>query len=149
MSSQVAKLREETGAGVMDCKHALDDAGGDFKKAKAILAKNAEAIAKKKSERVTKQGLVEAYIHAGRVGVLVELRCESDFVAKNPEFKNLAHNLALQIASMSPKNIDELLAQEYIMDPGRTIDAYIKSVISKIRENIQIQRFERFELGEE
>ena len=149
MSSLVAKLREETGAGVMDCKKALDEAGGDYEKAKGILAANADSIAKKKAERSTEQGLIEAYVHGGRVGVLVEVRCESDFVAKNPEFKAMAHNIALQIASMAPQNIKELLGQEYIMDTKMTIDGYIKSVISKIRENIQVKRFTRFELGEE
>ena len=149
MSSLVAKLREETGAGVMDCKHALDEAGGDYEKAKKILAESADAIAKKKAERSTEQGLVECYVHGGRVGALVELRCESDFVAKNPEFKTLAHNLCLQIASMAPKNVEEFLAQEFIMDPKLTIDSYIKTLIAKIRENIQVKRFVRFELGEE
>lgn len=150
MSAQdIAKLREETGAGVMDCKKAFEEAKGDFAKAKEILGSSADAIAKKKAERATEQGLIEGYVHAGRVGVLVEIRCESDFVAKNPEFKVLAHNLCMQIASMGPKDTDELLAQEYILDNKLTVDEYVKTIVLKIRENIQIKRFVRYELGEE
>lgn len=148
-ASDIAKLREETGAGVMECKRALEEASGDFNKAKAVLAKSADAIAKKKSDRATKSGIIECYCHGGRVGVMIEVACESDFVAKNDDFKTMVHNLALQIASMSPKNVEELLAQEYIIDPSMTIADYIKSIVLKIRENIQIKRFIRYELGEE
>jgi len=149
MSAQdIAKLREETGAGVMECKRALEESQGDFQKAKDILAKSAEAIAKKKAERATKAGLIECYCHAGKIGVLLEIVCESDFVAKNEDFKMLAHNVAMQIASMAPSDVDDLLAQEYIMDSSLTIDKYLKSLILKIGENIQIKRFVRFELGE-
>lgn len=148
-AADIAKLREETGAGVMDCKKALEEAKGDFNKAKAILSSNADAIAKKKAERSTKQGVIEAYNHAGKIGVLVEVNCESDFVAKNEDFKKMTHNLALQIASMNPKNMDELMSQDYILDSSMTVDGYVKSLIGKIRENIQVKRFVRFELGEE
>lgn len=145
----IAKLRAETGAGVMDCKKALEEAGGDFDKAKKILAGNASAIAKKKAERATKHGLIESYVHANRIGVLLELACESDFVAKNDEFKELAHQIALQIASMNPKTVDELLAQEFIADSSMKIKDLIENKIAKIRENIQVKRFIRFELGDE
>lgn len=149
MSAQdIAKLREETGAGVMECKRALEEAKGDFSKAKAVLAASADAIAKKKADRATKSGLIECYCHAGKVGVIIEVVCESDFVAKNSDFKTMTHNLALQIASMAPQNIDELLAQEYIIDSSMTVADYIKSIVLKIRENIQVKRFERYELGE-
>lgn len=148
-AQDIAKLREETGAGVMECKKALEEAKGDFAKAKTILAASADAIAKKKADRATKQGVIEAYAHAGKIGVLIEVNCESDFVAKNADFKLMVHNLALQIASMAPQNIDELLAQEYIIDSSMTIAEYIKSIVLKIRENIQVKRFVRFELGEE
>ena len=144
----VAKLRSETGAGVMDCKKALEESKGDFEKAKKILASNAASIAKKKAERATKHGLIETYVHAGRIGVLLEIASESDFVAKNAEFKELAHQICLQIASMSPKNVDELLKQEFIMDSSQTVKDLIESKIAKIRENIKINRFIRFELGE-
>lgn len=150
MSAQdIAKLREDTGAGVMECKRALEEAKGDFVKAKKILAQSADAIAKKKADRATKSGIIECYCHGGKIGVLLEVVCESDFVAKNEDFKAMVHNIAMQIASMSPSNIDELLVQEYIMDSSLTIADYIKSIVLKIRENIQVKRFERFELGEE
>ena len=145
----VAKLRTETGAGVMDCKRALEESGGDQEKAKKILASNAASIAKKKAERATKHGLVESYVHGGRIGVLLELASESDFVARNDEFKDLAHQICLQIASMSPKDINELLKQEFIMDSSQTVKDLIESKIAKIRENIRINRFIRFELGEQ
>jgi len=145
----VAELRAQTGAGVMDCKKALEESKGDFEKAKKILASNAASIAKKKAERVTKHGLIESYVHAGRIGVLLEIASESDFVAKNAEFKELAHQICLQIASMSPKNVDELLKQEFIMDSSQTVKDLIESKIAKIRENIKVNRFIRFELGEE
>lgn len=148
-ADDIAKLRAETGAGVMDCKRALEQSMGDYQKAKQILASNADAIAKKKSERATNHGIIEGYVHSAKIGVLLEIRCESDFVAKNAEFKELAHNLAMQIASMNPKTTDELLEQEYIMDPSLKIKDYLNSVIGKIRENIQIKRFVRYEIGEE
>jgi elongation factor Ts len=148
-AQDIAKLREETGAGVMECKRALEEAKGDFAKAKEILAESADAIAKKKAERATKSGLIECYCHAQKIGVMLEIACESDFVAKNDDFKALAHSLAMQIASMAPKDTEELLAQEYILDPKLKIADYINSIVLKIRENIQIKRFVRYELGEE
>ncbi len=144
----IGKLRSETGAGVMDCKKALEDSGGDYEKAKKLLADNAQAIAKEKAERVASQGLIECYCHQGKIGVVLELACETDFVARNDEFKNLAHELALQIASMSPENIDELLSENYIRDESLTIKQLIEQAIAKIGENIQLKRFTRFELGE-
>lgn len=148
-ASDVAKLREETGAGVMECKRALEEAKGDFGRAKEILAESADAIAKKKAERATKSGLIECYCHGGKIGVLLEVACESDFVAKNEDFKTMVHNLALQITSMNPKDVNELLSQEYIMDASIKVEGYIKLIILKIRENIVIKRFMRYELGEE
>lgn len=150
MSAQdIAKLREETGAGVMDSKRAFDEAKGDFEKAKKILATNAAAIAKKKAERATNYGIVEVYNHSGKIGVLVEILCESDFVAKSPIFRDFTKNIALQVASMNPENVEELLSQEYIKDPGMKISDYLNSIIGQIKENIKIKRFIRFELGEE
>lgn len=147
-ASLVAKLRVETGAGVMECKHALDDAQGNFEKAKELLANSADAVAKKKAERLTKSGLIESYVHGGRIGVLVEIACESDFVSKNENFKKMTHMIAMQIASMNPKNVDELLKQEYFADPKITIKDYVNSLILQIKENIQIKRFVRYEIGE-
>jgi len=148
-AQEIAKLREETGAGVMECKKALEEANGDINKAKTILANSAEAIAKKKAERATKSGVLEAYVHAGRIGVLLEVDCESDFVAKNEDFKKMVHALVLQIASMNPQTVEELLTQESIHDSSKTVDAAIKEIVLKIRENIIVKRFVRYELGED
>lgn len=145
---QIKQLREETGAGIADCKEALTESKGDFEKAKDILKKKGLDKASKKSDREVKAGIVEVYSHAGKVGVLVELLCETDFVARTDDFKNLAHELALQIASMNPSSVEELLSQEYIRDGTLTVDQLVKSVSGKLGENIQVGRFERIALGE-
>lgn len=145
---QIKKLREETGAGIADCRQALEESKGDMEKAKEWLKKNGLDKAASKGDREVKSGLVEVYSHAGRVGVLVELLCETDFVARTDDFKNLAHELALQIASMNPSSVETLLSQEYIRDTSQTIDQFLKAVIAKLGENIQIGRFERIALGE-
>lgn len=147
-TDQIKKLREETGAGVMECRRALLDAKDNYEKAKVILASSALAIAKKKADRATNHGLIEGYVHAGKIGVLVEASCESDFVAKNPIFKEMAHQVAMQIASMNPENVEELLEQEFIMDSKMKVSDYINSKILVIKENMKIKRFIRFELGE-
>lgn len=145
---QIKKLREETGAGIADCRAALMEAKGDFAKAKEIVKKKGFDKAASKGDRDVKAGLVEVYSHNGKVGVLVEVLCETDFVAKTEDFKSLAHEVALQIASMKPESVTDLMAQEYIRDGSLTIEQLIKSVISKVGENIQIGRFERVALGE-
>ena len=142
------KLREDTGAGVSDCRQALEDANGDLAKAKKLIMKRGLEKAAKKAGRQTQQGLIESYVHAGRVGVLVELRCETDFVARTEDFKKLAHELALQVASMNPKNVKELLASPYIRDTSVTIEACIKQTVAKVGENITVARFTRLVLGE-
>jgi len=142
------KLREETGAGIADCREALEESSGDMNKAKEVLKQKGLDKASSKSDREVKAGLVETYSHGGRVGVLVELLCETDFVAKTDDFKNLAHEIALQIASMKPESVGELLEQEYIRDGSQKIDDLIKAIISKVGENIQVGRFERVALGE-
>ncbi|MDD2823453.1 MAG: translation elongation factor Ts [Candidatus Daviesbacteria bacterium] len=142
------KLREETGAGIADCKEALTESKGDYKKALEIIKQKGFDKAAKKADREVKAGLVEVYSHAGKVGVVVDLLCETDFVAKTEAFKNLAHEIALQIASMNPENTEKLLKQDYVRDPSQTIDALVKSVIGKVGENIQIGKFARIELGE-
>lgn len=141
-------LREQTGAGIADCKEALSQSKGNMEKAKAWLKQKGFERGAKKSEREVKAGMVEVYSHNGRVGVLVELLCETDFVARTNDFKSLAHELALQIASMNPSSVEELLSQEYIRDNSMTVDQLIKSVIGKLGENIQVGRFERIVLGE-
>src|SRR3990167_7074760 len=134
----IKKLRGQTGAGIADCREALKESGGDIEKAKEILKKKGLDKASKKSDREVKAGLVEVYSHSGKVGVLVEVLCETDFVAKTEEFKFLAHELSLQVASMNPSSVEELLKQEYIRDNSMIIDQLIKSVVGKLCENIQV-----------
>jgi len=148
-TEDIAKLRKETGAGVMECRQALLDSRGDYEKAKEFLAQSAGAIAKKKAERATNSGLIECYVHNGKIGVLAEIACESDFVARNPKFKEMAHNIAMQIASMNPKNVEELLEQDFIVDETQKVKDYINNQILQIKENIKVKRFVRYELGEE
>ena len=159
----VKTLRDKTGAGMMDCKKALVESEGDLEKAVDHLRKSGIAKAEKKGSRDTREGLVYSYIHAGgRLGVLVELNCETDFVAKTDGFTELAHNLAMQIAAMSPRFVDRdsvpedaeevkdeelLLEQEYIRDSSMKIADLVTDSIGKLGENIHIRRFSRFELG--
>ena len=143
----IKKLRDETSASIADVRRALDEANGDEKKALAWLKKRASEIAAKKADRETSEGLVEAYIHGGgKVGVLVEILCETDFVAKTDEFKKLCKEVAMQVAAMNPSDVDSLLAQEYIRDSSQTIEQLVKVVIGKLGENITIKRFTRFEI---
>jgi elongation factor Ts len=162
-AQQVKELRERTGAGIMDCRRALVDAGGDMDRAADLLREKGMERAEKKTGREARQGLVEAYIHAGgRVGAMVELNCETDFVARNPQFRELAHEIALQVAAMSPARIGDeptdggtpadeagisLLEQAYIRDSSKTIRDLIKEGIVAFGENIVVRRFARFELG--
>lgn len=145
---QIKKLREETGAGISDCRQALEEAKSNLEAAKKVLRQKGLNKAGSKSDLVTKAGLVDTYSHGGRVGVLVELLCETDFVAKTEDFKNLAHELALQITSMRPQSVEDLLKQDYIRDPSQTIDDLVKSTVGKLGENIQVGRFERVAIGE-
>jgi elongation factor Ts len=160
----IKKLREMTGAGVMDCKRALEEAGADIDRAIAILHEHGIAGAEKRAHRETSQGLVDIYVHAGgRIGAMVEVNCETDFVARTDDFKNLTHELAMQVAAQNPLSISEedlpsgaegdpkelcLLRQTYIRDGSKSIDDLVKDVIAKTGENIRIRRFARFELGQ-
>jgi len=144
----IKKLREETSAGVADCRQALEDARGDYEKAKKLLITRGLEKAAKKEGKETGQGVVDAYVHNGRVGVLVELRCETDFVARTDEFKTLAHEISLQVASMNPKNVMELLKSPYIRDASQTIADIIKQAIAKLGENITVGQFTRVALGD-
>lgn len=145
----VKKIREETGAGVMDVRRALLESNGDEKAAKELLkAKGEEAVAKR-SERETAQGVIETYVHSGgKVGAMVFLSCETDFVAKTDEFKNLARELAMQVAAMNPTDVDELIDQDYIREPGKNVKQLVNEVIAKTGENIVIKRIARFSLGD-
>ena len=157
---QIKALREETGAGVMDCRGALEEADGDMDAARELLREKGIATAAKRADRATGQGLIESYIHSGRIGVLVDLRCETDFVARTEPFKELAHDIAMQVASMQPAAIsadqldgeDEdataLLDQPFIRDAGQTIADRINDVIASVGEKIEVARFVRYEVGE-
>lgn len=143
----VRKLREKTGASMMDCKRALEDVKGDETKALKILQEKNKLTAMKKSERSAEQGIVEAYVHSNaKVGVLLELKCETDFVARNSEFRELAHDIAMHIAGMDSKDEKSLLEELFVKDPGITIKSLIESKIAKLGENIKVSRFARFEL---
>jgi len=143
---KIKQLRKETEISIAECKKALEEAKGDLEMAKEILKKRYGQIAKKRKERETKEGIVEAYIHPGRkIGVLLELRCESDFVAKNPEFQKLAHELCLQIAAIDPEEIP-LLEQNWIRDESKKIKDLISEYIAKFDENIVVERFARFQI---
>src|SRR3989344_5402059 len=143
------KIREETGFGVMDIRKALDKASGDEKKAIELLKKWGIEKSEKKADRETKAGIIESYIHGeGKVGVLLELLCETDFVARTDDFKKLAHELALQISGMNPKDVKELLTQEYIRDNSQKVEDLVKQSIGKLGENITVSRFSRLKIGE-
>lgn len=144
---QIKKLREQTGAGIADCREVLNESAGDMAKAQDLLKKRGLERGESKSGREVRAGVVETYSHGGKVGVVVEVLCETDFVAKTADFKALAHEIALQISAMNPQNLTELLAQEYIRDGSITVEGLIKSVVGKLGENIQIGKFARVELN--
>lgn len=146
----IKQLRKTTGAGVADCRAAFEESSGDVKKAEILLREKGFEKAAKKEGRETSQGLIESYIHQNnRVGVLLELLCETDFVARTDEFKHLAHELSMQIAAMNPKDTGELMNQEYIRDPSKKVAELVRETVAKLGENIKIARFQRFTLGEE
>ena len=160
----IKDLREQTSAGVMDCKNALEEADGDIAKAVELLRRKGLSTAAKKASRETLEGVVDCYIHTGsRVGAIVEVNCETDFVARTPEFKELVHNLAMQVAAMAPRYVDDaavpdentvdpeealLMEQAFIKDPSRTIRDVVNDVTARVGENIRVRRFQRFALGE-
>lgn len=163
-AAEIKELRDLTGAGIMDCKRALEAADGDMKVAAAALAEAGLAGAAKKAGRAVLEGVVESYIHTGnRVGSLVELNCETDFVARTEDFRKLAKDLAMQVAAMNPRFVDResveegdsevaeediLMEQIYIRDGSTKISELVKSMTAKVGENVKIGRFQRFALGE-
>lgn len=162
-SAAVRELRELTGAGMLDCKKALEEAGGDMDKAKQILRAKGHEAAAKRAERETAQGLVQSYVHHdSRLGAIVEINCESDFVARTEDFTKLCQDVALQIAAREPSFVsaDEipegaegdpkdlaLMLQPFVRDESVTIQDMLNEVIGKTGENIRVRRFARFELG--
>lgn len=145
-AEDVKRLRDMTGAGVMEAKKALEEASGDIDKAVSIIQERGIVRAEKKADRVTGAGVLVTYVHNDRIGVLLEVRCETDFVARLEEFKTLGRDIAMQIAAMDPADSTELLASPYIKDSSMTVDGLIKGVIAKTGENIQIGRFCRYAL---
>ncbi len=162
-TARIKELRDQSGAGVMDCRNAILEAKGDMEKALQILRQRNLFRAQKKAKRATTQGVIEAYIHSGgRIGAVVEVNCETDFVARTDEFKELAHYLAMQVAAMPPQFISKeevpegvniepqvacLLLQPYIKDTDKTVQDIITETIAKVGENIKVSRFARFEIG--
>ena len=145
-ASLVKELREKTGAGMMDCKKVLTETDGDMEKAIELLRERGIAKAAKKSGRIAAEGLVEAYISEdGKVGAIVEVNSETDFVAKNEEFKTFVMNVAKQVVEKNPKDVEELLAQDSIEVPGKTVNEVLVDKIAKIGENMTVRRFARFE----
>ncbi|MDP3880525.1 MAG: elongation factor Ts [Dehalococcoidales bacterium] len=164
-TDSIKELRELSGAGIMDCRNVLAEVKGDMEKAQSMLKERNLFKAEKKKGRSVSQGLIEAYVHAGgRIGAMIELNCETDFAARTNEFKELAHNLALQVAAMPARfistdeipagvegveeKVDCLLLQPYIRNLDMTIQDVINETIAKVGENIKISRFVRYEVGE-
>jgi len=146
-AEQIKKLRQKTNISIMECKKALEKAKGDEKEALKVLEKSGQKKAMKKSDRETSQGLIEAYIHNnGKIGAILELSCETDFVVKNSQFKELAHDLVMHIAAMNPKDLKELLAQPFIKEEEKTIQDLLNETIAKLGENIKIRKFVRLEI---
>ncbi len=146
-TAEIKALRDETGLSIMQCKKALEDAGGDKTKALALLKERGVDIAAKKGDRNLGAGIVTAYVHAsGTIGVLLELLCETDFVAKNPEFKTLAYDIAMHTAAMKPEDSAELLEQAFIKDSGKNIKDLINSAVQKFGERIEVGQFKRFSI---
>ena len=145
-ASQVKDLREKTGAGMMDCKKVLTETDGDMEKAIELLRERGIAKAAKKSGRIAAEGLVECYISEdGKVGAVVEVNSETDFVAKNEEFKKFVMDVAKQVAENNPKDVEELLAQNANLEAGKTVNEVLIDKIATIGENMNIRRFQRFE----
>lgn len=157
-TEQIKELREKTGAGIMDCKRALEE-GGSMDQAEKLLKEWGVASAAKRAGREASQGIIDSYVHAGRIGALIELNCETDFVARTDDFKTLAREIAMQVAATNPTRITAeqaeteadgdvpLLDQPYIRDPSKTVQELVNETIAKTRENIVIRRVARFELG--
>jgi elongation factor Ts len=159
----IKALRGLTGAGIMDCKRALEEANGDLEQAQAILRERGTVTAAKKASRATSEGVIEQYLHSGgQVGAMVEVDCESDFVARTPEFKTLAHDLAMQVAAMAPLYVDTtdipdgdevdpeevcLLRQPFIKDTTKSVQDQVNEAVARLGENIRVRRFTRFSIG--
>ncbi len=161
---QIRSLREQTGAGIMECKQALEENDNDISKATEALRLKGFAQAARRADRATTEGVIEAYIHTGgRVGALVELGCETDFVARTPEFKQCAHDIAMQVAAMGPVYLSDgdieegdsrpanqvsLLQQTFIKDSSKVVADIVQELAAKVGENVKVVRFSRLALEE-
>jgi elongation factor Ts len=145
-AESVQKLREITSAGVMDCRKALIEANGDIDEAVKIIREKGLSKVEKRAGRETGAGLVHSYVHNDRIGVLLEIRAETDFVVRSEPFQKLAHDLAMHIAAAAPKDTEELLAQPYIKDESRTVKDIVNEVIAKVGENVSVSQFSRIEV---
>ncbi len=146
MIDKIKQLREETGVSIVECKKALQENKGDIEKAKEALKKRGIELAEKKKDRATSQGIVDCYIHPNKkIGVILELGCETDFVAKGKDFQNLAHELCLQIAGVDDEKTP-LLSQPWIKDESKTVKDLVDEYIAKFGENITVKRFVRYQI---
>ena len=144
---KIKNLRDSTGLSFNEIAKALKDAGGDEERAKQLLQELGGKMAAKKSSREVKEGIIDAYIHNNKkIASVVELYCETDFVALNMEFQKLAHDLAMHVAAMKPRDLEGLLSQPFVKDPNITVQELINQSIAKLGENIQLGRFELFEI---
>ena len=145
----IKKLRDETGAGILEIKNMLEEQGDDYEKTKEELLKKSAAKAAKKSDRVAEDGLVYSYIHnSGKVGSLVLLSCETDFVAKTEDFQKLCKDIAMQVCTEDYEDVEKLLESEYIRDPSKKISDLINEAVAKVGEKIEIRKFTKFSVGE-
>lgn len=143
----IKELREKTGAGVVDAKKAFDEAGGDMEKALEALRKRGQEKASKKTDRETSEGMIAMYLHPNKkVGSMVKLLCETDFVGRNDEFQDLARDIAMHVVAMNPESVAILLEQPFVKDPEKTVQDLIAETVGKMGENIQVGDFVRYEL---
>ncbi len=142
----IKKLREVTGAGVMECKRAYSESKGDIDSAVKIIHESGLAKVEKRAGREAGAGLIQSYVHNERIGVVLDVRAETDFVVRSEPFRKLAHELAMQIAAANPANVDELLKQPYIKDESKTVEELIKTVIAQVGENVKVRVFSRLEI---
>jgi elongation factor Ts len=145
---QIKRLKDLTGVGLTDAKRALEEAGGDFDKALAAMRKKGLTKAEKRGEREARAGVIGTYNHDGRIGVLVEVNCETDFVARNEIFTDLVKDVAMHIAASEPVDVTELLEQPFVKNPDVTVGDYVKDHAARLGENIVVRRFSRMALGE-
>ena len=145
-ANDIQRLREVTGAGVMECKKALDESSGDFDAAVKFIHERGLSKVEKRAGREAGAGLIYSYVHNERIGVLLDLRAETDFVVRSEPFRELARELAMQIAAMAPADTESLLAQPYIKDESKQVSALVTDVIARVGENVKIRAFSRMEV---